>query len=146
MFKEDGGVGTMSSSRTRRSRARRAGAVRTTAFLGFAERFRAGARFFVTLARADRATTLRRPAGFRDRFAFLFFARARFRLAMLMSFRNLDSVAISVVRSDAYRNSGTAVRVRSAFGAIPGNLRCAGSRTKTLANLIDPTQIHGVVE
>ena len=146
MFNDDGGVGTMSSSSTRRSRVRRAGAVRPTVFLGLAERFRAGARFFAIRARADRAATLRGLARFRDRFAVLLFARARFRLAMLMSFRNLDSVAISVVRSDAYRNSGTAVRVRSAFGAIPGYLRCAGSRTKTLANLIDPTQMHGVVE
>src|SRR5262245_59643741 len=96
IFNDDGGVGTTSSSRTRRSRVRRAGAVRTTAFLGFAARFLAGARFFVALARADRAAVLRRPAGLRDRFAALFFVRASFRLAMLMSFRNLDSVAISV--------------------------------------------------
>src|SRR5262245_13636528 len=117
MFKDDGGVGTTSSSSTRRSRARRSGAVRTAAFLGFAARFRAGARFGAALALADRAIFFRRAAGFRDRLTVLFFARATLRLAMLMSFRNLDSVAISVVRSDAYRNSGTAVRVRSACGA-----------------------------
>jgi hypothetical protein len=90
MFSEDGGVGTTSSSSTRRSRASRAGAVRTIGFLaGLATRFLAAARFGLALIRAARLTVFARPAGVRDRFAALFFARVCLRLAMLMSFVTL---------------------------------------------------------
>ena len=52
--------------------------------------------------------------------------------------RYLDSVAISVVLSVAYRNSGNSFRVRLGAVAPPHNQRAAGSRETTPGNSIDP--------
>jgi hypothetical protein len=134
MSSDDGGVlSVSSSSRVRRARSSlgtfpggaaelfaRDGAFgrgRLTAFLGaaalgaaFLLAFLAGAFFLADARRFSRRFGTGRRAGRR---AIVFLARgfadflplAAFRLAMDTSFRNLDSLAISVVLSVAYRNS-----------------------------------------
>jgi len=84
--------------------------------VGFAAFF-TGFRAFATLAAVDLAALFRAPVFFLTapvlvRAALVFLGdeadrdgRLAFRLAMLESFRNLDSLAISVVLSDAYRKS-----------------------------------------
>jgi hypothetical protein len=154
MFKEDGGVGTIPSSRLPTWRA------------GLPRVDPAGRRFAFRPATFDseprpaaadlgrvlfRVADCARAAG---RFAVLFFFGALFarrpaarvdlrlravldvfreaaglvvppalRLAMVVSFRNLDSLAISVVLSSAYRKSAVPPQ-----GACRPKLRAAGSR------------------
>jgi hypothetical protein len=123
MFNEDGGPGTVTGSTTRPGRGR----WRLTACLRSATFFAgvAGRMLFFTVARAlplfsvaralavdagrvmsflpagrlpNRRAGARLRAALRDRACF-----PAFRLAMFLSFQNLDSLAISVVLSYAYR-------------------------------------------
>lgn len=133
------------SSRRRRSRASRAGGVRTAGFFRGRARFRAAARGVLAFRRVERLTARLRRTGFCARLVD-FLARVVFRRAMGMSFYNLDSFAISGVSSDAYRNSGDAVRAKSDSRALTEPF--AGSRLppKNAGKLDRPVETHGVVE
>src|SRR5260370_22787624 len=130
MSSDEGGVGTR-SWRVRRSRASRAGELRTDTNLAgdfravrfglratrfgaffFGATFLAFLAFATTLAFAARRLLLGRLAerrGFRVVFAFfrVVLRPPVFRLAMAESLRNLDSFTISVVRSAAYLKSAS---------------------------------------
>src|SRR5437667_2587518 len=106
MFSEEGGVCTVSSSIRRvRSRLDAFGRfVARAAGRGFGFDARAIFRGRAVLRAVFRLGRLAEARFFAD---FAGFGRlAAVRLAMSESFRNLDSLAISVVRSVAYRNSG----------------------------------------
>jgi hypothetical protein len=145
MLSEDGGVCTTSLS-VRRSRSRRGvfpGGMRLSRF-GAARFVRCFATFFATFF-AGFVAPLRRGEAFRDRTAprrvadwrfFVGFAR---RVALRLAIRstprllyhvrsfelrrapNLDSLPISVVRSDAYRNFGKPRGVPDPSEPTPGN-------------------------
>src|SRR5690242_9611217 len=103
MSRDDGGVGTVSSS-VRRARSSRAG-LRTTGLRDLRSVFLGARAFRRVLARLIGRLPERR-GGVRLRAFRVVLARlAGRRLAIRPSFRNLDSLAISVVRSVAYRKS-----------------------------------------
>jgi hypothetical protein len=143
MSSEEGGVGTSTSSSVRRCRFSRAAFVAGADVAGR----RADALVFrVGLARLDRAfvrlTTFWRltnrfgpprfrfgPPRFFVRLA-CFRPRLTARLGITASFQNLDSLAISIVLSVAYRKSASpALAV-----AVDQNLRGAGPRTQVPGN------------
>src|SRR5262249_21392723 len=136
---EDGGAGkTRSSSSVRRARSSRATLPNPTTSAGrgfWALRFRGPAgfeRFAQGRAPARRAVTLlARPADF-ARFPRLAAALLP-RFGMMLSFRNLDSLAISIVLSVAYRESAIAGLAKAVAGAKSGrSARAAPARGCTL--------------